>query len=177
MQITIVLLGDQQDLKFSVGNKILKDNRFQPLAPHAKEETCVKEEKDGTVVINTPNLLSSKECIIDLMAKSHPGPDAFLLVLADWQLPEEELKKWEKHIQQSNMFHNTIFFTKNKQQRKKAALGKKCLDIDIGGLHDVIKICKENIGYPYRYTYNSVNTEDAVIQRKRQIENEFHAKR
>ncbi len=98
--ITLVLLGKNSNEKSMIGNAILKVNRFIP-----GNDTCTRAEErvDNQMVciINTPDLFHSSHPDretdnIEEIKTLYPGPRAFLLVLQNKQLSQEEMEMFSQ---------------------------------------------------------------------------------
>ncbi|KAI7793480.1 putative GTPase IMAP family member 8-like, partial [Triplophysa rosa] len=99
--ITVVLLGKNNDDKCLIGNIILGEERFQ--SESAALETNVGEVVDQSVlIIKTPDSFHSdaKSYMMREMKPSYTGPRAFLLLLQENEVSQEEttminqLKRW-----------------------------------------------------------------------------------
>lgn len=120
-KITMVLLGKNSIDKSTIGNAILKAEHFI-----AGKETCKRaEEKLGdqmVCIINTPDLFhqnQDKETDnIEEIKPQYPGPRAFLLVLHDKRLSQEEVDVFSQLKKRfgEKMVENTIVVLANSQE-------------------------------------------------------------
>lgn len=123
-KITMVLLGKNSNDKSTIGNIILKAERFI-----AGKETCTRaEEKLGDqmiCIINTPDLFhrpnqDQETDNIEEIKPQYPGPRAFLLVLHDKQLSQEEIDMFSQLKKRFGvkMVENTIVVLVNSQEKQ-----------------------------------------------------------
>ncbi|KAK9968609.1 hypothetical protein ABG768_002925 [Culter alburnus] len=120
-KITMVLLGKNSNDKSTIGNAILKAEHFI-----AGKETCTRaEEKLGdqmVCIINTPDLFHQNQDQetdnIEEIKPQYPGPRAFLLVLHDKQLSQEEIDMFSQLKKRfgEKMVENTIVVLANSQE-------------------------------------------------------------
>ncbi|ROL54152.1 GTPase IMAP family member 8 [Anabarilius grahami] len=117
----MVLLGKNSNDKSMIGNAILKAKHFI-----AGKETCTRaEEKLGdqvVCIINTPDLFHQNQDQetdnIEEIKPQYPGPRAFLLVLHDKQLSQEEIDVFSQLKKRfgEKMVENTIVVLANSQE-------------------------------------------------------------
>ncbi|XP_047216114.1 GTPase IMAP family member 8-like isoform X3 [Girardinichthys multiradiatus] len=97
-ELRVVLLGNSWSERRSVGNFILKEERFiTEKAPGQCEEFITEFEEKTVTIINTPDLLQANlsadkldEHVETCVRLSYPGPHVFLLVLQPENFTEEQ---------------------------------------------------------------------------------------
>ncbi|KAK7120846.1 hypothetical protein R3I94_020735 [Phoxinus phoxinus] len=146
-KITMVLLGNNSNDKSMIGNIMLKTERFI-----AGKETCTRAEEkldDQMVcIINTPDLFHTpnqdrETDRLEEIKPQYPGPRAFLLVLHDKQLSQEEIdmvSQLKKRFGEK-MVENTIVVLVNSQEKQSGQPNDKADD----SLKKILDECGQRI--------------------------------